>query len=429
MNSLPADIELLEPVAGAFRERRFRLPTRTHEAVRQNYRDALVGAAALFLVPIAFATFLAVGSYFKHSDMFEVAGFAVAFFGSFLFPLAGILLITAIIHRWSRIELIASADRLMIRSWLGPFFRSRRVRLAGLKGLRVQIGYLQISTMRGTAPFDPKSVFCNVGTLYADFEESPQQMICSGYDADWLMNLASELTRTLNANQSSLWPVTLTYEDPRIITEREEQPSTSDARVSSTADRLVIEHPARGWRRAWPSWFVACYLCATAMLILWTVALLNGQLLMREARDDGGYFPFPIWLGLLVAVPCYAVVICMAGAWIATARKSARWEITPHQLCLWQRTLWGESVAIWSRAELQSIRAISQLPGEYEYTRYNCLQITSSEQPPREFFRERDKSEVEWLATTLSTAVGLATTNGSKAGQIDPHKLRETSGN
>jgi hypothetical protein len=427
MNSLPADIEVLEPAAGAFRERRFRLPTRTHAAVRQNYRDALIGAAAICLVPIAFATLFAVGGYFKNGDVFEVAGFAVAFFGSFLFPMAAILVIAAVIHRWSRIELTASADRLVLRSWLGPFFRTRQVRLAGMKGLRVQIGRLQIATMRGSAPFDPKSILCDVGTLYADFEKSPQQMICSGYDADWLLNLANELTRAIEANQSSLWPVTVTHEDPRIISERAEQPSTSDARVSSTADRVVIEHPARGWRRAWPAWFVVGYLFATGMLIVWTIALLNGQLLIRESRDDGELFPFPVWLGLLVAAPCYAVAICVAGAWIGAARNSARWEITPHQLCLWQRTLWGESVAIWSRAELRSIRAISQLVGEFEYNRYNCLQITSTMQPLREFFRERDKSEIEWLATTLSAAMGLASTNGSKTGLIDPQKLRETS--
>lgn len=410
MTTLPADIEVLEPAAGAFRERRFRLPVRTHEAVRQNYRDAIIGASALFLVPIAFGLFLTVGSYFTAGEEFVVAGFAVAFFGSFLIPLGGILLLAAIIHRWSRCELIVSANRLVVRSWLGPFFRTRRVRLAGLKGLRVQIGRLQVLAIRGSVPFDPKSMLCNVGTLYADFEKSPQLMICSGYEGDWLLSLAQELTRALEANQGagSLWPVTLTHEDPHILIERTEQPSTSDARVQNTADRLVIEHPARGWRRAGPFWFVACYLFATGLLVVWTIALVNGKLLIRESGDDGQLFPFPLWLGLLVAAPCYAIAICVAGAWIGAARNCARWEITPQQLCLWQRTLWGESVAIWSRAELQSIRAISQKVGDqYDYNRYVCLQVTSTTQPPREFFRERDKSELEWLATVLSKGVGL----------------------
>lgn len=65
MSTLPADVEVLEPVAGAFRERRFRLPGRTHAVVRQNYRDALVGAAALCMVPLAIGTFLALKSYLK----------------------------------------------------------------------------------------------------------------------------------------------------------------------------------------------------------------------------------------------------------------------------------------------------------------------------------------------------------------------------
>lgn len=414
MNTLPADIEVLEPVAGAFRERRFRLPVRTHAAVLQNFRNALVGSLVLCLLPVAFGAFLAVGSYFTAGEEFAVAGYAVAFFGSFLFPFAGIWLLVAVIHRWSRCELIVAADRLVIHNWLGPFFRTRWVQVAGLKGLRVQIGWL--STIRGRR-FDPQSKLGNVGTLYADFEKSPPQIICSGYEPEWLLNLAQQLTLVLEANQGvvgSLWPVTLTHEDPRILIERVEQPSTSDARVHSGANRLVIEHPPRGWRHAWPPWFVAACLFATGMLMVWTIALLNGQLLVRETRDDGELFPFPIWLGLLVASPCYVIAGCVLACWYDATRRAARWEITPDLLCLWQRNLWGEYVLSWSRTELQSIRVISRSISEEQDHWFNCLQITSSEQPPRELFRERDKSELEWLATVLSKGAGLAIADGSK---------------
>lgn len=410
MNTLPADVEVLEPVAGAFREQRFRLPAPTHAVLWEGYWLAVGLAIVLFLVPFTAAGVLVVLSYFnaevKPTDFMD----PIVMIGCFMLPLAAAILLNALVHRWSYYEISVTADRLQVRTRIGPFFRTRHLRLAGLKGLRVQIGTLQHLTMRGVEPLDPRSRFRNVGTLFADFELSPQQLIVSGYDPDWLLSIASELTRVIETNHpgaARLMPVTLTHDDPRVILDRAEQPSSSNARVLQTVDRLVIEMPPHGWWRSFPWQFqYFCYFCL-AMLLVWTVLLVRGELLV--ASEDGGNLgPLPLLIGLLITSPCYAIIGCLLALWYSTSRSSARWEITPQQLCLWQRTIWGEYCAFWNRSELQAIRVVSKLhqQSDRDDIFYNCLEITSANQPPREFFRERDKSELEWLATVLRKGLG-----------------------
>lgn len=399
MTKLPADIEVLEPIAGAFRETHFRLPARTHESVRRNFRHAVYGSIALASIPCVFSIVVAV----QHEDGWLMP---ILFFGSFLFPLAGIILLAAILQRWTRREIICTPGRLTLRSRFGPFRWTRRLPLAQLKGFRVQTGTLRVEGITGSTPFDPQAKIRNVGSLFADYERGHARMICSGYDPGWLKTLAEELTDRCAAilgKAGPLLPVTSTNEDPAIIERRSAQPSNSDARLQSSGDTFVITHPPRGWRYALPRPFIASFLGWNGVLIYYTVALCAGQ--VGWANNPG---KVPIWLGLLLGSPFYVISICCLATWYAYAHYTARWEISGQELRFWHRQLFGAGTEVWQRKDLQAIRVVSTKADSDQDTWSTRLQITATGKPLKELMRDRDKSELEWLATVLSKEFGLA---------------------
>lgn len=401
MNTLPADIEVLEPLAGAVRETRYRLPPSTQAAVKRLFQRSLASTLCVLILP---ALFIGVSTAAIANDdpkqLWIVGVVTGLVFVIFVLPVAAYFF-RACWRCWGRQEILCSPGKLSTRSQFGLFWRTRRFLLPdfqGFQGFRVQVGSLQVDTLFGPSPFEEHSQDRDVGTLFADYDRGQTRLICSGYEPDWLTSLAQELTR-----RCELAPqITLSSEDPEIIEPRQQQPSTSDAQVRQAGDTLIIEHPPRGWRRAVP-------LPGLVMIGVWNsfACFYSATLFAGQVHWEGSDTVVPIWLGLLLGSPFYAIGIGGLAVWYAHARYAARWEVNSKELRFWDRMFFGEATAIWPRSELQSIRVVSRHTDYDKVAWITTLQIAAADRPVKEFFRGREKSELEWLATTLNKALGL----------------------
>jgi hypothetical protein len=406
MTVLPNDIQVFESFASAFRETHYLLPVRTHEAVKQFFLVALIGSIGLAVIPFVFSIFFAiVGSEVEFEFWLIMVLMPIGFFGAFLYPLALALLLYGAFCRWGRTEIICTPDRISVRDRLGLLRWTRRLPVAGLKGFHVQSGTLKFGANNRTSPGEE---IRSVGVLSADYTTGKNKAICSGYASGWLASLAQELTRRLGIVDAEGQPlvVTQTSTDPTVIQRRTEQPTTSDARVQVQGDTLVIEHPAKGFWRGVPGFFKLFGLFWNGFMVIWTLVFIPA-LLAGEVKWNDGPEKTSIWFGLLFCVPFYLVGFGFLVYFYAASIYAARWTIRADDLELWERSLFGERTQSWPRSELSSIQVITRQNNDEDKTWTTFLQIATTTDESTEHFSHRDKAELEWLATTLSKALGL----------------------
>jgi hypothetical protein len=409
MMNLPPDLEVLEKPAGGDGRWHLRLPPRTMPGVKLTGYGGLFAAAFLAGIPTTFAV-LAWTFFSNASPSFRwiATAMPLVFFGPLFFPPAVYIFIRVMVLHFGRIEIICEPQRIAaIHRW-GRLHWTRRFPVAELRGLRV-------NTDRPFNLYDPafSQQLSQLGRLNLDFTANRSYILCWGYPAEWLALLGNGLTDFLNEQRTAktqLAPLTLEDSDPAVVVEREHQPSSSNAVVTETIDGLEIDLPSRGaWRPEYLGLICACFGVNLFLVFFgcgFLPALFAGQ--AQWVEEDKAPVQLPIWLGLLLLSPFYALGLGLIVLWWQLAHRSARLVLDATKLHVLNRNTWSTFADSVAREDIQAIRVINHvIEGEAtpQQKWEHVLYVGFGDDKGWTLFHVRPKSEVEWLATLLRTRV------------------------
>ncbi len=411
MSNLPPDIEVQEPLTGAFRETHYRLPRRTLRGAKIAAGIGFALAIGCVIIPFVFAGFFAIVVPKDNAEFRQVAILMpIVLFGSFLFPFAIYALICTAFNYYGHLEIRCLRERILVTQRCGSLWWTSRFPLAGLKGFRVKWGTTTDEQGKPVAP-----ALYDLGTLVADYDGGRSRTFCWGYAPDWLEQFAADLTNrcaALSESKSGLTPVSRDNIDPTAIGPRSEQPSTSTARVTTNGDRLIIDIQRRGWWRCvpWGFKFFCVFWNGFNCLFfgMFFPALFAGEVLWNDGPEKTS-----VLLGVLFSFPFLLVGWGMIAYWWAAAKYSARLEVVGDQLLVEETFSLSKFAGAWHSPDLRAVRVVSRASkGEDSVNWTTLLQIEPVQGPVHEMLSSREKSELEWLATTLSKALGLPLEGG-----------------
>jgi hypothetical protein len=392
------DLEVNQEFIGPHRKTTLRLPVRSHPGVARRAFVILIASLVLFSIPCGFGIFFWWGMH-RADPTFRLfsALMAVSFFGLFLFPVALLALLYSSYLWRGRTEIVCEPDQLRVVHRLGPAWWSSRLPLAHLNGFRVIVDQ--------EADFESA-----LGILCADYTSKGTRILCSGYPLAFLQRLADELacrSQETSRQKLALVPTTHDNPDPRQIGPRTDQPSDSNAVVRISNRCMTIDLPSPGAWRCIPRFLI--FFCITWNLFVlaffgfFIPALFAGKVMWNDGPEKTS-----IWFGLLFSLPFFGVGAGMLAYWRYNAIRSASLALTDREMTFRERRLFGEMSCAWKLGDIRSVQAVCrEHTSEDSVSWSNSLQINSTD-GLFECLSWRKKSELEWLATTISQALQVS---------------------
>ncbi len=407
----PPGIEISDGQSGLGRSRSYRLPPRNMPSVNLTAYAGLFTAAFLAGIPVGFS--ILIWSFTSGAQLYYrllAASLPLALFGAFLFPAAGYLLARVLVLHWGRLEIVCQPRSLLVVHRWGPVQWTRRFAIADLKGFRV-------NTDRPFDPNDPafSQQISRIGKLVADFTRNRSYTVCWGYPVEWLEQLGEELIARItesSATASKLMPLAMEDADPSAIVDREHQPSNSNAVLTQEDDGLVVVLPSLGsWRSEYLP-LICVSLGWNALMVFFGLvflpALFSGAAVWVD--DDEKRSQLSIWLGLLLLTPFFALGLGLIALWRRLALRSARIKLDTKALHVTEQGTFRTFTASTDRDQIQSIRVISRAyeqEGKPQTKWQHFLFVELLSDSGWSILHSRNKSELEWLATTLNKELGL----------------------
>ncbi len=318
------------------------------------------------------------------------------FFGIFCFPIATALILKGIFLLWGRTEIVIDGDRLRAVTRFGPLWSTRRCDLEDLAGFRVE--------------GDPggggsSGVTAGLASLVAVRKQKRPLHLARAYRKEIIDQLAEDLGAQIKSvaaihgkpglQQPQVENVSL---DPRSIHRRDRQPIDSDAVVEQRRNDCVIRFPAKGWRQS-PGLFTKlfCYLWVGAAILFTAIllpALIPGQV-QGDARVGWVLLPM-LWM---VAIGAILVQL-------HKARRCGMIQFTEETLRFEETGIFGVNRAVWNRAAIDDVVVAAKLH-ETDDSSYweHYIEVRPDPNPERQWFSDRDKFELEWIATLLRDEV------------------------
>jgi hypothetical protein len=327
---------------------------------------------------------------------FLAIGFAVLFFGLYL--IAG------------RDEIVLDPSHLASVMIAGPFRWSRRVRRERIRQFTV-VESMASSDVHSTQVFHGAT-----HTLRVEVEDGRARALLRPYPHECIRALADDLanrckTMPIDSLDIQAVPASVAVNEesdvPTEIRDREEQPSSSSAIVEQTAGGLRIELPAKGFWRGSPIFakvfvFFWCTIVGLLITVFTATALAGGK-----AGKGPGNPPSNVFL-VLFFTPFVLVGLGGILGLVHSGRKRAEFVATRTRLAIerweWFRTKRQE----WDREDLKAIHVgvETRASGEDSTRLVNTLVIEPKSGKPVLLLAEREKAELEWLATTLRSELG-----------------------
>jgi hypothetical protein len=307
-----------------------------------------------------------------------------------------------------RDEVVLTPSLLRIVMVVGPLRWSKKIRRERIHGLTV-VEVTSSSDTFGKAAFGG-----GTHSLRVEYDRGRAKNLLQPYPHKLIRKLADDLaTRSKNMPLDSLdiqqvQPQVLVTEEsdvPTEIRDRNQQPTTSSAILEQTIDGIRIELPAKGyWRGSSISakFFVFFWCTITSLMVTIFTALVwtGGKI------EKGPGFPQSNWFLVLFFTPFVLIGIGGILTLIHCGRKRTEFVVSKTGLAIerwaWFRTIRQE----WSRNELQSIHVGVEtrhagVEGSNATRQINILSIEPKASKTVTLLAENEKSELEWIATTL----------------------------
>ena len=372
----------------------------------------LIGLFSLFPIGMA-ATFV----FFvlkvarETNGAFLIIALIFGIFPLFIFTIGLAMLFLAMYLMFGRDEVVLDPKRLRAVMVVGPLRWSRGMRRERLR---------QVTVVRSEMPGSPSTEASGeTHGLRAEDDRGRKKVLLRPYPYPLVRALADDLARrsgTMPLASLDIQDVpakVLVGEDSDVageIHQRPEKPASSLAIVEPAGDGLRIILPAKGfWRGSsvFAKVFVVFWCTILSVMIsAFTYTILSGGKIERK-----GGFPESNWFLVLFFTPFVLVGIGGILTLIHLGRRKAEFTVSAAVLIVERWEWFREQRDEWRREDIQSIRAdaTSHVDSESHQRRWvYSLRVNTTSGDDRSILANREKSELEWLATTLRATIGSA---------------------
>lgn len=357
----------------------------------------LIGAAALIgSWPILAAAMFASVGFDNERALSDVLA-PLVFFGVFCFPVAGFLIFKGLLLLRGRDEIVIREDRISAVTRWGPLKSSRHCQLEDLGGFRIE---------RSFESEDSVGFLHGMASLVAIGKQTKSIHLLRLYPEEVIRELATSLDdqiESFTARRGRPIPKELGVEeislDPSRTEARTEKPIESDIVCEQKQDGLVIRLPAKGWRRTtgcflkvWSIFWVSMTLLMTALLL---PALIGGT--VKGDASAGWVLMVVFWISSI------ALVFYLDRA----AKRRGTITLTPSHLRFDDAGLFRAHHANWTRARIESVGVAAEKRGRRSPRWIHSIHVSPNHATEHDWFSNREKPELEWIATKLTEALGL----------------------
>ena len=378
---------------------RCRVPRRSHGLATTPGWLMILAGGFIASWPLLGILFFGVMGATEDPDMFAFAVFGpLVCFGPFCFTSGGFFLLRGLFLVAGRDEIVIRRGRLTAMSRWGPFRSRRRCSLEDLVGFRVEShlagAYSETAGMQGLA------------SLVAERLSGSPVHLLRGYPKPLIDELVVGLNQHCGrfaAREGIPWRESLQTDEvslnPEKIDERPAQPRNSKATLEQWPDGLLIELPHRGWWRP-GSRFVTIWCFGWNGMTLLSTAAFVPALLAGKVEGE----PWVAW----ILMPIFWIVGIVAFVVLfRKARRSGRIVLAGKSLSFEETDPFGSTTLQWNTEEIECITVgAKKYETEDSITWKNFITVCPTEKE-RQWFNNREKPELEWLATVLRQALGL----------------------
>lgn len=349
---------------------------------------SFVGSAPFLLV--AFFYFVSSKEELQRPEILDGILTIASIFAMLTFPLAAFVLQRSLLCLLGQSEFILNQDTLRVVTSVGPIWSTRRVKLSSLGGFRIE-------NPRG----DQLQLTDGLVNLIAVKKNGSSVHLLRMYPDRVVLQLANLLPRKIDritAGANRIWARDLQAEvvanGPFEIGERSSKPIGSDLSIDVRDDGLTIRVPRLGYSRstsAFAKLFFPCWMIFQLFLSVFIFpALLSGKVMGDVA---GGWLLVTSFTAVSVAMILYRYNKAIRNGSIHLARDG---------LALREHDVLGEHFTKWRLDSIEGIDVgVEQYKSDESIGWEHFIRVKPNRGKPRQWFSNRTKAELEWIATTL----------------------------
>jgi len=303
-----------------------------------------------------------------------------------------------------RTRLVVNRDWLRVTE-LAMFFRwSRRVKLADVKALQVAAANEKNPGGTAAAPG-----FAKLGALGASLRNQKTMLLLIGYPRDWLNPIAEELSGLIQLKGS---PVTIEQIEPTRggspvrNDEIEQQPASSNARLTATAGSVELDLPSKGFWKESGGLLVFSGLWCGFMVVFTSVMGVSTFKSHTHLSAE---------LGLLAFLAVFWAV-GLGMALLAVHLGTRRWTVKAddRHLEATVRSAVRSRSWHWDASDIREL-VVGDSHVEVNNRRLQELQVHPRAGKKTGLLRGRDPEELAWTATKLRRVLKVAATTDKAA--------------
>lgn len=353
-----------------------------------------LGIAFGFLLssgPIALTLFLLLAppDVEQDANFLSFALFPMVIPGAICFPLTLILWQRSLLTLFGQTKVVIDHQCLSVVRVAGPVWSRRKIPLEQLAGFRVEEdpGLGPTGTLR---------------TLMAIKENGRSRCILRAYPRETVSQLASDLrvqvmqavTRYRSSPAEPL-PVELVSPNPFALDERSDRPLGSRVMIVDHHNEFRVEMPRKRFLEA-TSPFARLWLSGwlLSQLFIWlglVPALLAGRV---QGEPTAGWVLAVVFTAITIAIAAYY-------SYILTRAGTVR--VTQQKVNFCDQSLWSEHQADSRTDAIHHVTVgVGRSDREDGPVFSHHIEVKPDKHPPHVWFDNRDKEELEWIATLIS---------------------------
>ncbi len=298
-------------------------------------------------------------------------------------------------------QICIDEQRLRFITRLGPLRQTRTIRLGQLTGF-------QLEEPKGVGPL----MVQGYSSLFAVTTSGKRRILLRAYPVNELRKLAEQLEQhILRITQRDVFHSRLGTGPPSLRTEktslnpysiepRNSPPLGSQLACYRQPDSLTIDLPRLGLKKTTEGGgglFLATFVIGELFILFGLIpALLMGKV---EGQPLAGWIIATVFTLLTTGL----IILVMNAA---TRRGQIRGGSEGVTFTEWD--MWGKHENHWTASELKAIEVgVTEQTSDGDTTWTYFLDVTPASGKKRQWYSNRSKEELEWVATTLQSAVSI----------------------